>query len=149
MSHTLSSVVYISHKTIGKMPLWHFHRCSASMMCKRDCKEKWCSHASYTHCFGQTIIPIKLITVSSLSHNVLAKSLPPLNKTQCLWMQGHNLSLGPKWDCIILCNLLSCVLPVWVITDLDCIFFLQRNFIFKGTMMLPFNFIRKENLFCF
>lgn len=85
---------------------------AGSVLCKKDCKEKWCSHATYTHCFGQTIIPIKLITVSFLSHNVLAKSLPPLNKTQCLWMLGHNISLRPKWDCIILCNLpFHCVFP--------------------------------------
>lgn len=66
-----------------------------------------CSHATNTQCFGQTIIPIKLITVSFLSHCVLAKSLPPSNKTQRLWMWGYNRALIPKWDCIILSNLPS------------------------------------------
>lgn len=73
-------------------------------------QKKWCSHATCTLCFGQTIIPIKLIGVSFLSRNVLAKSLPPLNKTQCLLILGLNLSPRPKWDWIILSNLPSCIL---------------------------------------
>lgn len=105
MSNTLSSVVWICHKKFGRLLLSDCY--SGSVLWKKDCKEKWWSLATYTNCFGQTIIPIKLITVSFLSHNVLAKSLPPLNKTQCLWMLGHNLSLIPKWDCIILSNLPS------------------------------------------
>lgn len=144
MSNTLSSVVWISHKTIGRLLLSHCY--SASVLCKKYCNEKWYSNATCTHCFGQTIIPIKLITVSFLSHNVLAKSLPPLNKTQCLWMLGLNLSLKPKWDSIILCNLLSCILHYhWFLLH-----FLVHKFLFIGTMMLPFNFTRRQNvIICF
>lgn len=87
--------------------LSHFH--ITSSRCKKDCKEKWCYQATCIHCFGQTIIPIKLIRVSFLSHNVLAKSFPPLNKTQCLLIRGLNLSPRPKWDWIILSNLPSCI----------------------------------------
>lgn len=137
MSNTLSSVVYISHKAIGRLLLSHCY--SASVLCKKDCKEKWCSHATCTHCFGQTIIPIKLITVSFLSRSVLAKSLPPLNKTQCLWMLGLNLSLRPKWDRIILCNFPSCILHYhWFILLFSLIHIISPLFLWNNGTLLQF-----------
>lgn len=122
----------MSHNTIGR-------RLLLSLSAVQD---KRCSHATNTHCFGQTIIPIKLITVSFLSHNVLAKSLPPLNKTQCLWMLGLNLSLRPEWDCIILCNLPSWILQYhWFVLP-----FVVHAFPFRRTVMLSFNFTRRQNV---